>query len=130
MAWKYFDEKCDPLIVGLNPELMAMLDKARERSGVPFIITSGKRSPDENASLSGSAKDSAHLSGLAVDLSCPTDGRLFAMLLGLIMAGFRRFGVYVAQCSDNPSKFIPRHIHVDIDTTKPLDTVWIQLERN
>ncbi len=129
-AWTYFNEKEDPLIVGLDTELMAKLDAARGKSGVPFVITSGTRTPEHNAQLIGSVCGSAHLTGLAVDLACQDDHMLFSMISGLVQAGFRRYGIYVAQCSDNPTKLVPRHIHADIDPDKPLDDTWVMIERN
>jgi zinc D-Ala-D-Ala carboxypeptidase len=41
--------------------------------GVPVLISSGYRSPQVNAAVGGS-KNSAHMSGLAVDFSCPGFG--------------------------------------------------------
>jgi zinc D-Ala-D-Ala carboxypeptidase len=41
--------------------------------GYPILISSGYRSPQVNAAVGGS-KNSAHMSGLAVDFSCPSFG--------------------------------------------------------
>ncbi len=135
--WAYFNEKDDPLITGLEPELISMLDVARGKSGIPFTISSGLRSPEKNASLAGSAQLSAHLPdanglSLAVDLVCEDDHALWSMYFGLVQAGFRRIGLYFAICSDNPKRLVPRHIHVDIsvDAQHPLEVTWCQLEQN
>ena len=61
--YKYFKEK---EIVGLNTGLVEMLDKAREIAGIPFIITSGVRTPKQNEDAGG-VNDSSHRKGLAVD---------------------------------------------------------------
>lgn len=136
-TWNYFDPIKDPLIKGLEPELVSMLDMARGKSGIPFVISSGLRTLGKNESLAGSAKASAHLpdaNGLsqAVDLVCEDDHTLWTMLFGLYQAGFRRMGLYFAICSDNPKRLVPRHIHVDIsvDAQHPLEVAWCQLEQN
>lgn len=122
--WNYFK---DDEIVGLETELVAMLDKARHRSGVPYLITDGKRDgqgkQDRNA-----VNNSAHLTGHAVDLRCQTSNILFKMLDGLYFAGFKRIGVYYAT-DKNTGKSYPTHIHVDNDLTKPQDVFWITEEK-
>ena len=133
-VYKYFNLNTDPLIAGIGDDLMQMLDIARGRAGIGFTITCGLRTPAKNASLAGAVCDSAHLPDAdgvchAVDLECQDDHSLFCMLFGLMMAGFRRIGVYVILDSDK-TKFIPRHIHVDDDITKPLDVCWLLLEQN
>ena len=134
-VYKYFNPTTDPLMVGVGDDLMKMLDFARSRSGIGYTITCGLRSPDKNASLKGAVCDSAHLpdaSGVchAVDLECQDDHALFCLVFGLMMAGFRRIGIYVTHCESDPNKFIPRHIHVDDDPTKPLEVCWILQEQN
>lgn len=135
--WHYFTEKDDPLIIGLQPELVSMLDVARGKSGIPFVISCGLRTPEKNASLKGAVSDSAHLpdeNGLsrAVDLVCEDAHQLWSILFGLYMAGFRRIGIYYTVCQDNPNKLIPRHIHVDIatDMNHPLEVLWSSREQN
>jgi zinc D-Ala-D-Ala carboxypeptidase len=111
MTYKYFS---DDEIVGLEPALVEKLDAARGFAGIPFIITSGKRSEDDNESCQG-AGDSSHLRGLAVDLACRGSRTRFYMLPALLLAGFNRIGIYDG------------HIHVDIDDTKDDDVMWIGL---
>lgn len=127
-TYKYFK---DDEVKGLDPELCAMLDRARGLAGVPFIITSGLRSPDQNASLRGAVSDSAHLTGLAVDMSTNGDDHILSLMLrGLILVGFSRVGLYFAPDPAHPSKLIPHHIHVDIDPSKPPQMTWSSLELN
>lgn len=135
--WKHFSPELDPLIKGLEPDLIAMLDVARDRSGIPFLISSGLRTPSENERLSGAASRSAHLPdinglSMAVDLVCDDDHSLWSMLFGLYVAGFRRMGIYFTVCKDNLKKLNPRHIHVDIasDPAHPLEVIWCQMEEN
>lgn len=107
--YKHFS---DEEVSGLDKELVAMLDMAREKAGVPFKITSGLRTPDHNADLVSSVKDSSHLTGHAVDLLCEDSPTRFSMLAGLLEAGFNRIGIY------------ENHLHCDNDQTKPPKVCW------
>lgn len=135
MIYKYFDPERDPLILGVDPATMSRVDDARGFAGVPFVLTSGLRTPDHNADLKGAVSDSSHLADThgfahAVDIAVLDDGALFCMILGLIKVGFRRIGIYGTRCPDNPNRLVPRHIHVDDDSSKPLDVIWLQIEQN
>lgn len=107
--YRYFS---DDEVAGLDQELIMMLDMARGKAGVPFAITCGFRTPEENAALVGSVQDSAHLTGHAVDIACSDSITRFAMVSGLIAAGFTRIGIYSA------------HIHADNDASKPAHVCW------
>ena len=102
---KHFNEIQDPKMIGVNAELMQMLDDAREIAEVPFIITSGLRTPEHNAEIGG-VRDSAHLKGLAVDIACNDRHTRFKIIKGLIIAGFTRI------------LWGKGHVHADIDPTK------------
>lgn len=106
--FRYFK---DAEIVGLDQELVAKLDLARGKSGVPFVIENGKRGEEANEKVGG-VKDSAHITGKAVDLVCHDSTSRFKMVSALLAVGFARMGVY------------DRHIHVDNDTTKPQNVLW------
>lgn len=110
-TYKYFKPS---EIVGLKPELVAMLDKARGVAGVAFKITSGFRTPEQNK-LVGGVQDSSHELGLAVDLAVPDSVTGGKILLALAQVGFQRFGFY----NDG-------HLHCDIDTSKPSPCYWIK----
>lgn len=107
--WKWFtDEEAK----GLDYGLMVRLDMARELCGFPIVITSGRRTEEQNASAGGT-KESSHIKGLAVDLRAPTgQNEREKMIWALGRAGFQRIGIY------------SRHIHVDIDVDKAQDIVW------
>lgn len=107
--YKFFS---DDEVAGLDRELCAMLDMARGKAGVPFTITCGLRNAAQNAALPESVSDSAHLTGHAVDLACGDSTTRYAMLAGLLSAGFNRIGIYSA------------HLHVDNDATKPPNVCW------
>lgn len=110
MAYTYFR---DAEIKGLDPGLCLMLDRARGAAGIPFIITSGLRTPDQNASLPEAVQDSAHLTGNAVDLACQASDNRFLMIRALILTGFHRIGIY------------QNHIHADNSPSLPPDVIWV-----
>ena len=98
-------------VAGLQPALVARLDWARQVAGVPFHITSGFRTPEENEALGG-APDSAHLRGWAADIRVTSTYRRFAIVGGALKAGFPRIGVYNG------------HVHLDSDPSLPTRVMW------
>lgn len=114
MSWNYFKPE---EVEGLDPELVSKLDTARRVAGIPFIITSGKRTPVANERAMG-VEGSSHIKGLAVDLGLGhlADGyernhARYLMIKGLYASGFTRIIPYGS------------HIHVDIDKEKPQETM-------
>lgn len=103
-------------VEGLDPELCAMLDMACATAGhiygshVPFIITSGRRTPEENAKLPNAVQDSEHLTGNGVDLACDESDKRFAMIHGLIDAGINRIGIYAKHIHAGNSKTLPQNV--------------------
>ena len=95
-----------------DPLLVEMLDEARQYAGIPFVITSGIRSPERNAEVGG-AEESAHLTGHAVDIRCPTSRHRHKILEAALLVGFRRIGIGKG------------FIHLDTDPEKPQDVVWL-----
>lgn len=113
-------------IVGLDRELVAMMDNGRHLSGIPWVITNGLRKSGDAASADPNAvKNSAHYRGLAADIRCRTTHEMFVMLKAMFAVGFKRIGVYV---KIDGTKLIPSHIHVDIDSTLPPEVAWHTLE--
>lgn len=102
--YKYFKFKESTggghIVSELNPELMKVLDMARGFAGVPFQITSGYRTPQENTAVGGVAK-STHMDRNAVDIHC-TDQTRYQIITGALKAGFTRIGIY------------KDHLHLDI----------------
>lgn len=126
--YKYFT---DSELEGLDKELCARLDMARDKAGVPFRITSGKRTSEQNASLRGAVSDSAHLAGLAVDLATGDNHIKNRIIYGLCVAGLGdRIGEYFAVDPSDENNLIPHHIHVDIDASKPQQVTWAKKEQN
>lgn len=94
----------------MNPDFLKKLDKAREKAGIPFRINSGYRTEAHNRKVGG-VNDSAHLKGLAVDISTTPETKEI-IYNSLKSVGFVRFGIG------------GNFIHVDDDLTKPNPAVW------
>ncbi|MDI6796112.1 MAG: D-Ala-D-Ala carboxypeptidase family metallohydrolase [Desulfatibacillaceae bacterium] len=105
--------KCGKCQNFIRPELVAVLDRARDLAGVPFAINSGFRCPAHNAAVGG-APASSHLKGLAADIATGSNfERRFRILYGLLGAGFDRIGIATG------------FIHADIDPDKAKSVVWL-----
>lgn len=107
--WRYFS---DEEAAGLDDELISRLDVARGLCGFPIVITSGRRTPEQNAAAGG-VSESSHMTGMAVDIHMPPgQNEREKLIWALGRAGFRRIGLY------------NRHAHCDVDPNKAQDVVW------
>jgi zinc D-Ala-D-Ala carboxypeptidase len=101
----------------MNPEFLALLDKARAEAGIPFKITSGFRTPEYHKDLTRrgykTARNSAHLKGLAADIAVTSSKNRLIIIEALLFVGFRRLGIGMGG-----------FIHVDLDPTKAQDIAW------
>ena len=109
--WKYFT---DDEVIGLQDPMVAKLDLARCYAGFPIVLTSLSRTPEHNAAVGGTP-DSSHLKGIAVDIRRPIgEFEVLKLVWALGLAGFRRVLIYT------------KHIHADMDETKPQPIcVWM-----
>tara|TARA_R110000851_G_scaffold268235_2_gene420930 strand:+ start:2989 stop:3351 length:363 start_codon:yes stop_codon:yes gene_type:complete len=118
MKLNYFDlEEFDSPDIQNSGRLMdvsflEMLDEARDIAEVPFIISSGYRSPAYNEKVGG-VSNSSHLKGLAADITCTESTERFIIINSLLLAGFNRIGVGKT------------FIHVDNDPDKTSDVIWV-----
>lgn len=117
MKSKYFSESefiCDGDICydKMNENLIKMLHTARKIADIPFVINSSWRSEEHNAKIGGS-KNSAHLRGNAVDISCTNSNSRLIIVNALIVAGFTRIGIGKT------------FIHCDVDETLPQNVMWV-----
>jgi uncharacterized protein YcbK (DUF882 family) len=115
---KYFnyEEFDSPDIQGsgqlMDRKILDMLDETREKFGKPIIINSGYRTIRHNAKVGGKPR-SSHLKGLAVDIACSSSRDRYNLLEVLKSVGFNRIGI------------AKTFIHVDIDSDKSSDVIWI-----
>ena len=96
----------------MDDTFLQMFDKARDIAGVPFIVTSGYRTPQHNQ-LVGGVDSSAHTKGYAADISCRDSKSRYNIVNSLQVAGFTRIGI--------ASTFI----HCDNDPEKPQEVIWV-----
>ncbi len=93
----------------MDTMLLQMLDVAREKAGVPFIVNSAYRTVQHELENDRDGT-SSHTKGVAVDIQAHGEDRM-KILVALIEVGFRRIGVY------------SWGYHADIDNEKP-NAVW------
>lgn len=98
----------------MSDQFMKFLDEAREKAGVPFVISSAYRTVEHELSR-GRAGTSSHCKGIAVDISCVTSYNRLKIVKALLDAGAVRIGIH------------KRFIHVDLDYTKD-KCIWLYEE--
>ena len=96
-----------------DPELIRMLQTARDLYCKAMTISSGCRCIKHNRTVGG-ATNSAHVTGKAVDILTPTGLDRYLIIKALIAAGFERIGI----------NFKKKFIHADIDDSKPRPTIF------
>jgi uncharacterized protein YcbK (DUF882 family) len=92
--------------------LAQQLQVARDYFGEPMIFSSGYRCLKLNKAVGGVA-NSAHTSGMAVDIEFTSEAHAKKLIEALIKAGFKRIGLGWS------------FIHVDIDMSKPHPACWL-----
>jgi len=91
---------------------LSLLDSARSLSHVPFVITSGYRCLKHNMEVGG-VGESAHMKGMAADISAETSKARYAIINALIQTGFSRIGIG------------KNFIHCDMDQAKFDNLIWL-----
>lgn len=117
MKYKYFDwrdfERCTPRCDErqMNSLFMHMLDRARQKSGIPFILNSAYRTVAWEKAM-GRDGSSSHTKGVAVDIKCNNSSDRLKIVSALLNVGFKRIGIY------------DTFIHVDNDKDK-IDCIFL-----
>jgi len=104
----------------VDPELVQLLDDAREEFGRPIIITSGTRCPKHNKEVGGKP-NSAHLVrpdgySKAVDIRCLDCRTRYQLVCIFLSLGIERMEI------------TNKHIHIDIANDLPqeiIDLAWV-----
>ena len=96
----------------MDAHFLELLDAMREEAGIPFHINSGYRTKEHNMKVGG-GPNSAHIRGMAADISATSGREKYLILRTAIIQGIRRFGVG------------KNFVHVDIDATLPEPTMWL-----
>lgn len=102
----------DSEIIGLKPELVELLDKARDIAGIPFKLNSTVRTVAENKKAGG-VENSAHLTGEACDIHCIDSASRYKIVTALLKVGFIRIGI------------ADTFVHCDISKTHPQNNIWL-----
>ena len=114
----YFTPEGDPAIdfTNVDQNALAMLNTARDKAGIPFIISSNYRSPEHSEEVGGSETD-AHTDNPcpAFDILCAGDEDRAKIIGACWEAGFRRFGINIKN----------GHVHVD-SSNRPSPAIWIE----
>ena len=114
---KYFKESefraCVPScsLQDMNQAFMNKLDAAREKAGIPFVMTSAYRSPAWEKAHERTGKG-AHPHRCAVDIRCNSDANRMKIVWACLEVGFTRIGIGKT------------YIHVDDDPTKTQNVMW------
>ena len=121
---RYFDlmEFDSPDLPGsgefMSQDFLDLLDKARDRAGIPFVITSGYRTHEHQEAMKRKgykvSKDSSHRLGLAADIKCTNSANRFKIIEALLYVGINRIGIGKT------------FIHADLDNRKhkPIEVIW------
>lgn len=114
MGWfkrSEFACKCGCGAGDISPVIVMKLEAVRSVYGNPMRIVSGVRCHAHNAEVGGKG-DSSHVLGLAVDIAVDSPAQRFR-LCELLITEFSRIGVGQT------------FIHVDIDSSKPQNVIWV-----
>lgn len=95
----------------MDARLVLMLDLARAKAGIPFVLNSAFR-PVAWEKSHGRAGTSAHCTGRAVDIRCGSSATRYKVVTGLLAAGFTRIGIGRT------------FVHADCDGTKAQQVIW------
>lgn len=93
--------------------LIVLLDIIREELGMPIKVNSGFRSKELNAVLPGASKTSWHMQGMAADLCCSDNMKLWNTITSLLEKGRIQFTELINEKPD--SKGNPTWVHIALN---------------
>jgi uncharacterized protein YcbK (DUF882 family) len=111
-SWSEFACNCGCGESYMDVAFVNKLQRVRDITDIPMIITSGYRCKEYNR-LVGGVDNSAHTKGIAVDISCETSYYRLLLIEALLSCGINRIGI--------GSDFV----HCDVDKTKPDNVMWL-----
>jgi uncharacterized protein YcbK (DUF882 family) len=76
----------------MDPTFLQMLDEARARAGIPFVINSGYRCEAHNRAVGSTSSN--HTRGVAADIRCEYGPMRLEILKALLAVGFERIGIH------------------------------------
>jgi len=76
----------------MKDNVLIKLQTARVIADIPFIISSGYRCEKHNKEVGSTAEN--HTRGEAFDIYCAESWLRIKIIVGLILAGFRRIGIH------------------------------------
>ena len=77
--------------LGIDQDFLNLLNRARERAGIPFVVTSGYRCEKHNRNVGSSSSN--HVFGMAADIKCVESWKRYSMVQAMIFAGMRGIGI-------------------------------------
>tara|TARA_R100001594_G_scaffold137272_2_gene180184 strand:+ start:2240 stop:2650 length:411 start_codon:yes stop_codon:yes gene_type:complete len=102
----------------MDVNLLMILDNMRHRSGIPYKITSGFRTPEHHKKLKEkgykTSDTSPHLLGKAADIAAPDSRSKYLIIEAALHFGIQRVGV--------GANFI--HIDIQEEPEKPVRLIW------
>lgn len=114
---KYFSPaeflRCKPScsIKQMDEEFLSLLDKVREKAGIPLVLNCAYRSREWDLAK-GRSDNSAHTRGKAVDIRCNTNANRYKIVKAALDCGITRIGVGKS------------YIHLDNDGSLSQNVIW------
>lgn len=86
--------RCVPAcrIEDMDTDFLALLDKVREKAGIPMVLNCAYRSREWDLAK-GRTGNSAHTRGKAVDVRCASSANRFKIVAAALECGVRRIGI-------------------------------------
>ena len=114
---KYFHpsefKRCTPscCIDDMNAAFLDILDRVRERAGIPLVLNSAYRSKAYEHAR-GRSGNGAHTRGMAVDIRCNTSANRMKIVRAALECGIVRIGIGKT------------YVHLDCDTSLVQGVIW------